>query len=213
VKKETLITALVFLGIGFLAGYVYKAQSTQNVARETAPAPASAPMGQAAGAATTSESSAAGVPPGHPPIGNPAMRQMLEQQAAQNQQDPQAALKVADYLYDQGQFDQAIPWYQKSLQLDARNVNARTDMGTCYFNIGRPDDALREFRQSLAINPRHEPTLYNLVVVNLEGKHDLKAASRAWDDLQRLNPNYPSLDQLKQKLDQARASAPGGPGS
>jgi tetratricopeptide (TPR) repeat protein len=213
VKKETLITALVFLGIGFLAGYVYKAQSTQNVARETAPAPASAPMGQAAGAATTSESSAAGLPPGHPPIGNPAMRQMLEQQAAQNQQDPQAALKVADYLYDQGQFDQAIPWYQKSLQLDARNVNARTDMGTCYFNIGRPDDALREFRQSLAINPRHEPTLYNLVVVNLEGKHDLKAASRAWDDLQRLNPNYPSLDQLKQKLDQARASAPGGPGS
>jgi tetratricopeptide (TPR) repeat protein len=213
VKKETLITALVFLGIGFLAGYVYKAQSTQNVARETAPAPASAPMGQAAGAATTSESSAAGLPPGHPPIGNPAMRQMLEQQAAQNQQDPQAALKVADYLYDQGQFDQAIPWYQKSLQLDARNVNARTDMGTCYFNIGRPDDALREFRQSLAINPRHEPTLYNLVVVNLEGKHDLKAASRAWDDLQRLNPNYPNLDQLKQKLDQARASAPGGPGS
>lgn len=212
-KKETLITALVFLGIGFLAGYVYKAQSTPSMVGGAAPAPASAPMGQAASPATTSDSSAAGLPPGHPPIGNPAMRQMLEQQAAQNPQDPQAELKVADYLYDQGQFEQAIPWYQKSLQLDPKNVNARTDMGTCYFNIGRPDEALREFRQSLAVNPRHEPTLYNVVVVNLEGKHDLKAASRAWDELHRLNPSYPNLDQLKQKLDQAGASGSAGPGS
>jgi tetratricopeptide (TPR) repeat protein len=213
VKKETLITALVFLGIGFLAGYVYKAQSTSNLAGGAATAPAAAPAGQAASPATNSDASTAGLPPGHPPIGNPAMRQMIEQQAAQNPQDPQAALRVADYLYDQQQFEQAIPWYQKSLQLDPKNVNARTDMGTCYFNIGRPDDALREFQQSLAVNPRHEPTLYNVVVVNLEGKHDLKAASRAWDELHRLNPNYPNLDQLKQKLDQAGGSASGGPGS
>lgn len=207
-KKETLATALVFLGIGFFAGYVYRAQSTQRAAGGggAAPAPVSAPMGPAAGPATTSDGSATGLPAGHPPISNPAVGKMLEQQAAQDPQNPEAALKVADYLYDQGQFDQAIPWYQKSLQLDAKNVNARTDMGTCYFNVGRSDDALREFRQSLAINPRHEPTLYNIVVVNLEGKHDVKAASQAWDELHRLNPNYPNLNQLKQKLDQARAA-------
>jgi tetratricopeptide (TPR) repeat protein len=213
VKKETLITALVFLGIGFLAGYVYKSQSTQSVLSETASAPAAAPMTQSAGPAATPSNSAAGLPPGHPALGDPAMRNMLEQQASQNPQDPQAALRVADYLYDQQLFDQAIPWYQKSLQLNPKNVNARTDMGTCYFNVGRFDDALREFHQSLAVDPRHEPTLYNVVVVNLEGKHDLRAASQAWDELHRLNPNYPNLDQLKQKLDQARASSPGGSGS
>lgn len=212
-KKETLITALVFLGIGFLAGYVYKAQSSGSVASSVATAPASAPMVPTAGVASTSGPAAAGLPPGHPPIGDPAMRHMLEQQATQNPRDPQAALRVADYLYDQQLFDQAIPWYQKSLELDSKNVNARTDMGTCYFNLGRPDDALRQFKQSLAINPRHEPTLYNVVVVNLEGKHDLKAASQAWDELHRLNPNYPNLDQLKQKLDQAQGSAPAGSGS
>ena len=210
-KKETLATALVFLGIGFFAGYVYRAQSTQRAASGAAPAtaPASAPMamGQAAAPATASGGSVAGLPPGHPAIGNPAMRKMLEQQAAQDPQNPAAALKVANYLYDQGQFDDAIPWYEKSLQLDAKNINARTDMGTCYFNVGRSDDALRELKQSLAINPRHEPTLFNIVVVNLEGKHDLKAASQAWDELHRLNPNYPNLNELKQRLDQARASA------
>lgn len=212
-KKETLITALVFLGIGFLAGYVYKAQSSGSVAGAAVPAPAAAPMAQPASAASTSETSTTGLPPGHPPIGDPATRHTLELQAAQNPQDPQAALRVADYLYDQQLFDQAIPWYQKSLELDSKNVNARTDMGTCYFNLGRPNDALREFKQSLAINPKHEPTLYNLVVVNLEGKHDLKAASQAWDELHLLNPKYPNLDQLKQKLDQAQASAPAGAGS
>ena len=212
-KKETLITALVFLAIGFVAGYVFKAQSIPSEAGSAVTAPTSTPMGQPAAAANTPETSSASLPPGHPAIGDPAMRRMLEQQAAQNPQDPQAALRVADYLYDQQLFDQAIPWYEKSLQLDPKNVNARTDMGTCYFNAGRPDDALREFKQSLAINPKHEPTLYNVVVVNLEGKHDLKAAAQAWDELHRLNPNYPNLDQLKQKLDQARGAAPGGAGS
>ncbi len=201
-KKETVITALVFLSVGFLAGYVYKAQSVSSAGEvQSAAAPSSSSPDEAPASSTSSGASGQALPPGHPPIADPATIQMIEQQASQNPNDPAPALQLANLFFDQRQYDQAVPWYQKALQLDPKNVSARTDLGTCFFNLGKPDEALGEFRQSLAIDPRHEPTLFNVVVVNLEGKHDLRAAREAWEKLHRLNPNYPNLDSLKQKID------------
>jgi tetratricopeptide (TPR) repeat protein len=92
------------------------------------------------------------------------------------------------------------------LELDPKNVNARTDLGTAYYYTGRPRDALREYDKSLEINPQHEPTLVNVIVVNLEGTHDLAAAQKAWDRLYKLNPNDPALARFKEQIDAARAS-------
>jgi cytochrome c-type biogenesis protein CcmH/NrfG len=208
-KKETLITALVFFILGCIAGYVYRAQSSASQA-----AGAGSSLGTEAPSAAAETGAASGnpgapnqgLPPGHPAITDAAVIQTFEQQAARNPQDPAPPLQLADYLYDHGNFDQAVVWYQKATQLDPKNVNASTDLGTCYFNLGRYDEALQQFHHSLTIDPRHQPTLYNLVVVNMEGKHDYQAADQAWQTLHRLNPNYPKLDELKQKLDAARAS-------
>ena len=196
-KKETVITALIFLSVGFLAGYIYKAQTVSSTDHaESAAAASPSPDGAPA-------SSGQALPPGHPAVADPATLRMLREQASENPQDPAPALRLADLLFDQGQFDQAVSWYQKALQLDPKNVAARTDLGTCFFNLGQPEEALREFRQSLQIDPRHEPTLFNVVVVNLAGNHDVRAAREAWEKLHRLNPNYPNLGSLKQRLDQA----------
>ena len=73
--------------------------------------------------------------------------------AAQNPKDPDICLKLANYLYDQKQYDQSIEWYHRALALDPKNVNARTDLGTAYFYSGRSQDALAEYRKSLAIDP------------------------------------------------------------
>ena len=40
----------------------------------------------------------------------------------------------------------------------------------------RAAQALKEYSQSLAIDPDHKPTLLNVIVVNLEGTHDIAAA-------------------------------------
>ena len=56
-------------------------------------------------------------------------------------------------------------------------------------------------------SPTTSPTLYNIIVVEMEAKHDYKAAADAWETLHRVNAAYPKLDKLKQKLDQARAPA------
>jgi len=217
-KKETIIAALVFFSVGFLAGYVYHAQSSSN-ARESqtsvsgvSPQAPDQPSAFAAGGsdeapeAQSRKPGGGALPPGHPPVDLSSTVKLFKDQAAARPADQRPRLELANLLYDHKQFEQAVLWYQKALELDPRNVSARTDLGTCYFNLGRADEALREYRKSLEIDPRHQPTLYNMVLVNLEGTHNLAAARQAWEQLHGLNPQYPGLDRLKQNLETAEGS-------
>jgi tetratricopeptide (TPR) repeat protein len=209
-KKETVITAVVFLAVGFLAGYITDAQmnwSARQKVTQTATPPSEMPPSEGATSAPSGGTMAQqGLPEGHPPIDSAAIVKQLEGMAAQNPQDVEVRLKLANFLYDQKQYSESIEWYQRALELDPKNVNARTDLGTAYFYVGRPQDALREYDKSLEINPRHEPTLLNTIVVNLEGTHDLAAAQKAWDRLYKLNPDNTDLARLKERIDAARAS-------
>jgi hypothetical protein len=213
-KKETILTAAVFLVVGFLAGYITDAQlnwsGRQKAAMTTPGMPSEMPSG---GAPSTAQGLGVppGLPEGHPPIDTASVVKQLEEEAEQNPKDAEIPLKLANFLYDQRQYQQAIEWYEKSLALNPKNVNARTDLGTAYFYIGQAGQALKEYRQSLALDPEHKPTLVNLVVVNLEGTHDIAAAQRAWDRLHSLDPANPVLQSLKQKLDAARGSGGGAP--
>ncbi len=209
-KKETIITAVIFLAVGFLAGYITDAQMNWSARQKTAQAAATPsempPAGGAASAPAGGSMPQQGLPEGHPPIDSAAIIKQLEDVAAQNPKDVDTRLKLANFLYDQKQYSQAIEWYQRALELDAKNVNARTDLGTAYFYTGRPQDALREYDKSLAIDPRHEQTLLNSIVVNLEGTHDLAAAQKGYDRLSKLNPNHPALGGLKEQINAARTA-------
>lgn len=209
-KKETVLTAVVFLVVGFLAGYITAAQMgwsgrQKGVMTANSGLPAENPgasAGTPQGGATP-----AGLPEGHPPIDNTMIVKQLQEESEQNPKDPEIPLKLANFLYDQRQYQGAIEWYQKSLALNPKNVNARTDLGTAYYYVGQSGQALKEYSQSLAIDPDHKPTLLNVIVVNLEGTHNLSAARRAWDRLHTLDPANPALPSLKQKLDAAQGSA------
>ncbi len=212
-KKETILTAAVFLVVGFLAGYITDAQmnwSSRQKTAMTAPPMMPAEMpGGGAPAAAQGGGMPSGLPEGHPPIDSATIIKQLEAEAAQSPKDPEVPLKLANYLYDQRQYGQAIEWYQKSLALNPKNVNARTDMGTAYYYVGQSGQALKEYNQSLAMDPGHKPTLLNLIVVNLEGTHDYAAARRAWNRLHAIDPENPQLQNLKQKLEAAQGSTGG----
>lgn len=210
-KKETMAVAVIFFAFGFLAGYVYDAQQNWKAQQRAVSSARAALPEQMPGGPETAGPAAGMMPPtlpeGHPPIDAAGIIKTLQEQAAKNPQDAEPRLKLANYYYDQRQFQPAAEWYQKVLNLDPKNADARTDLGTTYFYLRRPQDALREYQQTLQIDPKHEPTMFNLIVVHLEGTHDLAAAQQAWDRLHRQNPNYPGLDHLKQRLDAARTSA------
>jgi cytochrome c-type biogenesis protein CcmH/NrfG len=196
-KIETIVTAVVFFGVGFLGGYVYKTQQTPEPPAVTATAPASS---------SSSDAPQQGLPAGHPPLQEARVIEEMEQAAAQNPSDKTLPLKLANYLYDKRLYPLAIEWYQKALAIDPQNADARTDMGTALFYNGHPQDAVAQYRQALEIDPKHEQTMFNLIVVNVEGTHNLREAKRYYKMLDGQNPNYPGLDKIKTELDAAAQS-------
>ena len=214
-KIETIVTAIIFFSVGFLAGFVYKSQraaSVPAVAVATASSSESTAVPSSDGMSmgnNTSIDPATGLPNGHPPLQVAQIIESYEQRAKQSPKDPEIPLQLANYLYDKKSFNLAIQWYQRSLSLNPKDINAQTDLGTSYFYTGQPQQALAEYQKALALNPKHQPTLFNLVVVNLEGTHDLRAANKYWNELNRRNPNYPGLKEIKQRLDAAGGGATG----
>jgi len=209
VKIETIVTAVVFFSVGFLAGFIYKSQRQTNVpvaaaaVASSAATPSSGAMGAGGGADINP---ATGLPNGHPPMEVAQIIEKYAQRAGQKPRDAQIPLQLANYLYDKRYFNMAIQWYQRTLSLDSQNVNARTDLGTCYFYTGQPQQAITQYKKALALNPKHQPTMFNMIVVNLEGTHDLQTAKKYWSELNRQNPNYPGLKEIKEKLDAALGS-------
>ena len=212
-KKETIITAIVFLVVGFFIGYITEAEFNWNAPEKMAPSSAAAGPAEAPGTGTPNGAAGrmgnAQLPRGHPPLEVANKIKELEDQAAQNPRDPAPRLELGNLYYDQHQFDHAADWYQQELALDPNNANARTDLGTVYFNLGRFQEALKEYQETLKINPQHEPTMFNMIIVNLQGTHDLEAARAAWERLHKQNPNYPGLDKVKESLDAAIGGASG----
>jgi len=208
-KRETVITATVFLVVGFLAGYITFSLISSRSPASAMAAASTQPQGDAPAAETASGTAAGAnraLPEGHPAVDTDTAIRMVQQEMAQNPKDPKPPLTLANFLYDQKHFAQSIEWYQKALALDPSNVDARTDMGTAYFSSGNPDEALAAYRKSLEIDPHHEQTMFNLIIVEMEGKHDLAAARKAWARLHQQDPAYKGLDDLKQKLDAAQGS-------
>jgi tetratricopeptide (TPR) repeat protein len=104
--------------------------------------------------------------------------------------------------YDTGNYLAAEKWYTAALAKKPDDINVRTDLGLTFLLRTPPDTerALTEFRRSLEIDPRHEPTLQNMVVA-LTRKGDVAEARATLAKLESLNPNNPALTQLRTGLD------------
>lgn len=195
-RRELILTALIFTVLGFLAGHVYTRQSYPSTAPLVAPAltnPESPPA----------STEMAGLPPGHPPINTNELLGSLRQAAEQNPNDARAAAALANGLFDARRFEEAVFWYKRALALDAKDLNARTDLGSAYYNLNRHDEAIAEFERVLALDATHAQALYNLAVVKLNGKRDVVGARAALARLERAHPNFPPLAELKQSVEQA----------
>jgi tetratricopeptide (TPR) repeat protein len=114
--------------------------------------------------------------------------------------DLHTLIQLGNLYYDNNRFQDAINYYGRALAQDPRNVEVRTDRGTCYWNLGQPDAAIAEFRKSLEVNPTHPQTLHNLGVVYLHGKNDAAQARGAWEKLLAANPGYPERAKVQDMI-------------
>jgi len=211
-QLQFLVSGILF---GFLVGYVIAyAVHEPKVVRQAAPVPAAGNLGMG-----QSLPPAGGGPPGDAPGGAQGggdermMAQVFQEITALKaaiQKDPKdvtALFRLANMYHDARKFDQAVDYYKKGLAITPKDVDARTDMGICLYEMGMADDAIAQFRTSLSYEPNHWQTWLNLGIVALSSKNDVKTAAEAFDKVEALNPGFKDLPMLKDALKKATVAA------
>jgi len=170
-----------------------------------------------AGAAITASQAPNDAPPQPSPE---QMKRMAEKQAEPlltqlkaDPENPDLLAKIGNIYYDTQQFPTAIEYYQRSLKAKPADTSVRTDMATAYWYAGNPDAAINEFKRVLADEPNKPNTLFNLGVVQWQGKMDVPGALATWQKLLDTNPNYEGKDKIVELMAQVKKHAGIKPGT
>jgi len=197
--------AVICLLVGIAGGWFIRGSQSPAAATETANAPAPA-MGSAdAGAQTPTPAQ---------------MQKMADTQAGplleKLKADPTNAGLLANtgnIYYDAQQYPTAIDYYQRALKVEPANTGVRTDMATAYWYTGNADTAIAEFQKSLSYEPNKANTLFNLGIVEWQGKMDIDKAVATWQKLLDTNPNYEGKDKVLELMAQAKKHSGVKPGT
>jgi cytochrome c-type biogenesis protein CcmH/NrfG len=194
------ILAVFCMIFGFVLGYLFRGPASPAATPVAATAsPATASTG--GGAANTSLSSQSDA------LGHTAS--VLLDNLKTNPNDFETLVKLGNLYYDGQQYQNATLYYERALKLHPENPDVRTDMGTCYWNLGAADKALDEFNKALTYRPDYPQTLFNMGIVKFEGKNDAKGAIETWERLLKTNPNYPQKQQVLDLIARAKNQAKG----
>jgi len=188
--------AIVCLLLGVAVGYLL---------RRSGPVPASA---AARGPASQSMGSA---PEAMPQVTPEQLKHMADKQAEPvlsqlkaKPNDPTLLAQAGNIYYDAQLFKGAIDYYARALQGDPNNTNVRTDMATAFWYLGDSDRAIAEFDRVLKQEPKKANALFNRGVVRWQGKMDIQGAIADWEDLLKVDPNYPERPKVERMIAEAK---------
>jgi len=210
-QLQFLVSGILF---GFLLGYVIAyAVHEPKVVQQAAPVPAAGNMGmgqsvpQPAGA---EGGGAVGAGGGNEQMMATVFEEIKSLKAAiqKNPKDAASLIRLANMYHDARKFEEAVQYYKRGLEVTPKDVDARTDMGICLYEMGMADDAIAQFRTSLSYDSRHWQTWLNLGIVALSSKNDVKTATDAFAKVEEINPGFKDLPMLKEALKKASSSVP-----
>jgi len=186
--------SVLCLAIGLASGWFIRGSQS----------PSGTPV-EAASAATSQDGSGAGQPTPE------QLRRMADKQAApllealqKDQANPELLAKVGNVYYDAQQFPVAIDYYQRALKAKPADASIRTDMATAYWYTGSADTAISEFNRALADEPNKPNALFNLGIVQWQGKMDIQGALATWQKLLDTNPDYEGKSKVVELMAQVR---------
>jgi tetratricopeptide (TPR) repeat protein len=156
--------------------------------------------------AATQETVGTQLPENHPSVEIANRLMSLEQLAAKDPQNADYRTQIANLYYDMGQYDKAADFYQQSLNIRPQDPRVQTDLATSFYYLGESDKALATLDKVLKYDPNFSQALLNKGVILVSGKNDAKGAIKVWEDLLRSDPNFPQKAELKQRIDQLKAS-------
>ena len=208
---QAYVLAVICLLVGIAGGWFIRGSQS--------PAAASAEMPSASAPASSMANPATGNPGTQMP--SPAeMQKMADTQAAPLVENLKAdpnnvglLESIGNVYYDAQQYPAAIDYYQRALKVEPANAGVRTDMATAIWYTGNADAAIAEFQKSLSYEPNKSNTLFNLGIVEWQGKMDIDKATATWQKLLDTNPNYEGKDKVLELMAQAKKHSGVKPGT
>jgi cytochrome c-type biogenesis protein CcmH/NrfG len=198
-----ILTIVLTLLMGGTLGYIVANQMIWNDQR-TQRSPLSQGLPATGAIPGPSPDAASGqLPEGHPPINPEPTIAAMKAEVEKNPANVEKITQLANFLYDNKRFKDAIEWYEKALKLDPKNVDIETDLGTAYYYVGDFTAALNHFDNSLRVDPRHVQTIHNKFIVLLDGKKDIAGARATLKQLESVDPQNPALASLRKLLENA----------
>lgn len=114
-------------------------------------------------------------------------------------------LDLANFLFDNQKFDEAILYYDKALQANPKATDVIVDAGVSCFNLNQIDKAKTYFEKALEIDGQHVNALYNMGIVSAR-LGDMPGMQKFWMKLVEVAPRSEQAENAQQMLDQMRNS-------
>jgi len=118
-----------------------------------------------------------------------------------------ALVELGNLYFDTGQPKEAIDAYSQYLAVKPDNADVRTDMGIMYRALGDFNRAIEEFKKAAQSDPKHINSRYNIGIVLLHDKQDVKGAIKAWEDYLKVDPNSERANRLKAQMEKMKQMA------
>jgi len=188
-KKETVILVIV---IAFLAGFITGAtvailRGTKSVERPPlVQKPQMVPMP---------------APKGPDSIEVSSKIQSLKDAVKKDPKNLSALVELGNLYFDSGQPKEAIDAYRQYLAIKPDNSDVRTDIGIMHRALGEFDRAIEEFKRAAQSDPKHLNSRYNIGIVLLHDKGDIKEAIKAWEDYLKVDPKSERAERVRAQME------------
>jgi len=188
-KKETVILAVV---IAFLVGFITGATVAILKGKKGVEGPAMVQKPQTAPMPA---------PSGPSPLEVASKIETLKEIVKKDPKNLPAWVELGNLYYDANQPKEAIEAYSQYLVMKPDNADVRTDMAIMYRNLGDFNRALEEFRKAAQNDPKHINSRYNIGIVLLHDKQDIKGALKAWEEYLKVDPKSERAERVRAQME------------
>jgi len=195
-KKETVILLVV---ITFLVGFISGA--TVAILRGTKGAEKAAMVQKPQ---MGPRDAPAPAPPGRDSIELTSKIQTLKEIVKKDPKNLPAWVELGNLYFDTDQPREATEAYSQYLKVKPDNPDVRTDMGIMYRKLGQFDRAIEEFRKAAQSDPKHMNSRYNIGLVLLHDKQDMKGAIKAWEEYLKVDPNSERAQRIRAQIEKMK---------
>ena len=128
----------------------------------------------------------------------------LEEIVKKDPKNLSAWVELGNLYFDSDQPQEAIQAYSHYLAVKPDNPDVRTDMGIMYRKLGQFDRALEEFGKAAQSDPKHANSRYNIGLVLLHDKHDMKGAIKAWEEYLKVDPTSERAQRIRAQIEKMK---------